>query len=178
MRIVFHFIFAMAMVITIGVGNATSASAKTVEAGDASNSWIGTGEIHDLENGSQVIHGVVNGVMIIRHFKGEEAKTIHTAPITCSYLVTGNAQKNRRAQRGLCTVIAHGGKDVAYGRFQCEGDFNECEGEFSFMGGEGGFAGASGTTAFYNRIIFEKLEAGKARAVGYTSWPNLTFTLP
>ena len=74
--------------------------------------------------------------------------------------------------------MAHGGKDVAYGQFQCEEDFNECEGEFSFTGGEGGFTGVSGTTAFFNRILFEKLEAGKARALDYTSWPNLTYTLP
>jgi hypothetical protein len=168
----------MAMVVVMGTWNVTSAIARTVEAGDASNSWIGTGEVHDVENGSQVIHGVVNGVMIIRHFKGDMTKTIHTAPIVCSYLVTGNAQKNHRIQRGLCTVIAHGGKDVAYGQFRCEGDFNECEGEFSFTGGEGGFTGVSGTTVFLNRIIFEKLEAGKARAIGYTSWPNLTYTLP
>jgi Ohr subfamily peroxiredoxin len=43
---------------------------------------------------------------------------------------------------------------------------------------DGRFTGVSGTTAFFNRILFEKLEAGKARVVGYTSWPNLTYTVP
>jgi len=49
---------------------------------------------------------------------------------------------------------------------------------FRLRGGEGGFTDVSGTTAFFNRILFEKLEAGKARAVGYTSWPKITYTLP
>ena len=27
-------------------------------------------------------------------------------------------------------------------------------------------------------FFLKKLEAGKARVVGYTSWPNLTYTVP
>ncbi len=178
MRTASYFMVGIAIGVFMGTGISSLASAKTVEAGDASQSWIGTGEVHDLPDGGQVIHAVVTGVVIVRHFKGNTGKTVHTSPQVCAVRVTGNAQNTQRTQRGLCTLIAHGGKDVAYTEFTCKGDSNECEGEFTFTGGEGGFRGISGTTPFFNRIIFEKLEAGKARAVGYASWPNLTYTLP
>jgi len=178
MRIVYYFIFVIGIVIGEGAGDSSLASAKTVEAGDASTSWIGTGEIHDLADGEQVIHAIVKGVLIVRHFKGEIGRTVHTSKLVCPIRVTVNTQNKYRTQLGLCTIIAHGGKDVAYGQWKCDGDLNECEGEFTFTGGAGGFSGISGTTPMYNRIIFEKLEAGNARAVGYASWPNLTYTLP
>lgn len=176
MRVAFFFLIGIAL--SAWVETSSLALAKTVEAGDVSTSWIGTGEIHELPDGEQVIHGIVKGVLIVRHFKGESEKHVHTAQLVCSIRVAVNTKNNQRTQFGLCTVIAHGGKDVGYGQFKCDGGLSECEGEFTFTHGIGGWAGISGTTPMFNRIIFEKLEGEKARAVGYAAWPNLTYTLP
>jgi hypothetical protein len=178
MRTASYFMVSIAIGMFLGTDIGSRASAKTVEAGDASTSWIGTGEIYDLADEGQVIHAIVKGVLIVRHFKGEIGRTVHTSKLVCPIRVTVNARNNHRTQLGLCTIIAHGGKDVAYGQWKCDGDLNECEGEFTFTHGAGGFSGISGTTPMFNRIIFEKLEAGNARAVGYASWPNLTYSLP
>jgi hypothetical protein len=178
MRIVHHFIFVLAIVIAIGGGDASSIFARTLETGDASTSWIGTGEVYDLVDGGQVIHSIVRGAMIVRPFEGLTKGTVHTAQLVCSVRVTVNAKEKQSTQLGLCSIIAHGGKDVAYAQWKCDGDLKECEGTFTFTGGTGGFSGMSGTTPFFNRVIFEKLEAGNARAVGYAAWPNLSYTLP
>lgn len=178
MRIICRFIFITVLVMTLGAGSVTSASAKTVEAGDVSTSWVGSGEVHDLPDEGQVIHATVKGVMIVRHFNDSERKHIHTAELVCSIRVTMNAKQNQRSQIGLCTVFAHAGKDVGYGQWKCDGGLTECEGDFTFTHGTGGWAGISGTTPMFSRIIFEKLEGERARAIGYASWPNLTYTLP
>jgi hypothetical protein len=178
MRSLCSFLVVSAIVIGVGAGNGSLASAKTVEAGNASTSWIGTGEIHDVGDEGQVLHGVVHGVMIIRHAKADTRTTVHTAPIVCSVLATVDTTKNRRTQRAMCSVITHDTKDVAFAQFTCEGDLNECEGKFTFTGGPRRFSKISGTTPFFNRFIFQKLEAGTARVIGYASWPALTYMLP
>ena len=179
MRIDHRVIGVLAIGIMIGAGTATVASAKTVEVGDVSTSWIGTGEIHDLPDEGQVIHATVKGALIVRHFKGEnEKKHVHTAELICSIRVTMNVKQNQRGQIALCTVFAHAGKDVGYGQWKCDGGLNECEGEFTWTHGTGGWTGISGTTPMFNRIVFEKIEGERARAVGYASWPNLTYTIP
>lgn len=178
MRSIYYFVFVIAIVIAVGAGNSSLASAKTVEAGDASTSWIGTGDIYDLADGGRVVHVIVKGVVIVRHFKDGTGITVHSNSIVCPVQAIVDTKNNQRTQRGLCTVIAHDGKDVAYAQFTCQGDLNECEGEFTFIGGAGGFSGISGTTPFFNRIIFQQLEAGNTRVIGYGSWPNLTYTLP
>ena len=178
MRTVFYFIFGIAIGVSVGAGNGSLASAKTFEAGDASTSWIGSGEVHDLGEGEQVINGMIKGVMIVRHFKGAVRGTIHSTKLVCPIRVNLNKQENYKASLGICTILAHEGKDIAYAEWKCVGNLNECEGEFTFAGGAGGFSGISGTTPFHMRIIFEQLEAGKAQAIGYAFWPNLTYMLP
>ena len=177
MRIVYYIMSVMMIVVAIGAGDGSLVSAKTFEAGHASTSWIGSGEIHDLPDGGQVINAIVKGKMLVRHSKDAVGGIIHTANLECPIRVTLN-KNNHRTYLGLCTILAHGGKDLAYAQWKCEGDLDECEGEFTFTGGAGEFSGASGTTPFFSRIIFEELEAGKAQAVGHASWPNLTITLP
>lgn len=176
MRLAFYFLIGIAL--SAWVATSSLALAKTVEAGDVSTSWIGTGEIHELSDGERVVHGIVNGQLIVRHVKGESGKHVHTAQLVCSIRVATNTKNNQRTQFGLCTVIAHGGKDVGYGLFKCDGGLGECEGEFTFTHGIGGWAGISGTTPMFNRIIFENPKDGKAQVIGYAAWPNLTYTLP
>jgi hypothetical protein len=43
----------ISVVTSVAAGGAFSASAKTVDAGDATTSWAGTGEVHDLSDGTQ-----------------------------------------------------------------------------------------------------------------------------
>ena len=177
MRIGYYLLIVI--ILNAWLGICSDALAKTIEAGDVSSSWIGTGEMHDLPDGGQVIHATVKGALIVRHFKEEtEKKHVHTAELVCSIRVTVNPKQNQRAQIGLCTVFAHAGKDVGYGQWKCEGGLSECEGEFTWTNGTGGWAGISGTTPMFNRIVFEKIEGERARAVGYATWPNLTYTLP
>jgi hypothetical protein len=89
-----------------------------------------------------------------------------------------NRNKDSQAIEGLCTIVAHEGKDVAYGRLKCTGNSKECMGDFTFTGGSGGFTGMSGTTPFETSIDFELQEGKKGQAIGYAVWPNLTYTLP
>ncbi|MGE0467897.1 MAG: hypothetical protein AB7L09_09530 [Nitrospira sp.] len=119
---------------------------------------MGSLEVHDLPDGA------VGGI-------------VHTAQLECPIRITLSAKDSHRTYLGLCTVLAPEGKDVGYAEWKCAGGSMECEGEFTFTGGAGGFSGISGTIPFFSRIVFEKLEAGNARAVGYAYWPNLTVTL-
>jgi hypothetical protein len=180
MKIIYYFYFIVVMGLVVGlIGNDGSlASAKTLEAGYASTSWMGSGEVHDLPGGGQVINAIVKGVMIVRHSNGAVGGIVHTAQLECPIRVTLNQTNDQRAYFGLCTILAHEGKDVGYAEWKCAGASMDCEGEFTFTGGAGGFSGISGATPFFSRIVFEKLEGNNARAVGYAYWPNLTVTLP
>ena len=180
MKIIHYFYFMVVMGLVVGLvgNNAAWASTKALEAGYASTSWIGSGEVHDLPDGGQVINAIVKGVMIVRHSNGAVGGIVHTAQLECPIRVTVNKNGDHRTYLGLCTILAHEGKDVGYAEWKCTGDHVECEGEFTFTGGAGGFSGISGATPFFSRIVFEKLEARNARALGYAYWPNLTIVLP
>lgn len=178
MRIICNFIVLIGLVGGLVGSNDALASAKNLEAGYASTSWMGSGEVHDLPDGGQVINAIVKGVMIVRHSNGVVGGIVHTAQLECPIRVTLSKTNDRRTYFGLCTILAHDGKDVGYAEWKCAGGLMECEGQFTFTGGAGGFSGISGTTPFFSRIVFEKLEASNARAVGYAYWPNLTVTLP
>lgn len=178
MRLAKYLAVLISVVTSVAVGGGSSASAKTVEAGDASTSWMGTGEVHDLGEGRLVINGTVKGVMFIRHSKGAVRGAIHAAKLECPVRVDIDDKNNRSESLGICTIIAHEGKDVGYAQWKCAGSVGECEGEFTFTGGAGGWSGISGVTPFRNRIDIERREPGKAEAFGYAHWPNLTFTLP
>jgi hypothetical protein len=178
MKITYCYLIVMGWVFGLIGADVSPASAKTLEAGYASTSWMGSGEVRDLPDGGQVINAIVKGVMIVRHSNGAVGGIVHTAQLECPIRVTLSAKDSHRTYLGLCTVLAHEGKDVGYAEWKCVGGPMECEGEFTFTGGAGGFSGISGTIPFFSRIVFEKLEAGNARAVGYAYWPNLTVTLP
>jgi hypothetical protein len=178
MRIIHYFVVVMGVVVGLGGSNSSLVEAKTLEAGYASTSWIGSGEVHALPEGGQVINAIVKGVMIVRHSNGAIGGVVHTAQLECPIRVTLNKTDDHRSYLGLCTILAHEGKDVGYAEWKCSGGSKECEGEFTFTGGAGGFSGILGTTPVFSRIVFEKLEGNNARAVGYAYWPNLTVTLP
>ncbi len=157
--------------------NSSLAYAKTVEAGESNSSWNGTGEVQDLVDGEQVINGIVKGVLIARH-KAEGKTTVHSSRLACPVRVNLNKKKDYQAIEGLCTIVSHEGKDVAYAHWKCVGNLKECEGEFTFTGGAGGFNGISGTTPLQTSIVFELQEGKHAQAIGYAVWPNMTYTLP
>jgi hypothetical protein len=177
MRDICYFVIVTGIVLALGESNYTSAYAKTVESGDTSASWNGSGEILDLGNGDQVIHGMVKATMIARH-KGEAKTIVHSSKLVCPVRVTQNRKKDYQTIDALCTVVAHEGKDVGYAHWNCVGTLKECEGEFVMTGGIGGFSGISGTTPFKTSIIFEVQEGKNAQAIGYAQWPNMTYTLP
>ena len=178
MRIISYVIVVMGLVTYLLGSDGSLAAAKTLEGGYASTSWIGSGEVREFGGGEQVINAIVKGVMIVRHSNGAIGGIVHTAQLECPIRVTLSNKHKHRTYFGLCTVVAHEGKDVGYAEWRCAGDHVECEGQFTFTGGAGGFTGASGTTPFFSRIIFEKLEGGNARAVGYAYWPNISVRLP
>jgi hypothetical protein len=177
MRSSFYFVGVIGIVLAVGASTGSLADAKTVEAGDSSSSWNGNGEIQDLGNGEQVINGMVKGVLISRH-KDEGKMTVHSSKLACPVRVVLNKNKDSQVMEGLCTIVAHEGKDVAYAHWKCVGKLKECEGGFTFTGGSGGFNGVSGTTPFQSSIVFELQEGRNAQAIGYAVWPNLTYTLP
>lgn len=178
MRIIYYVIVVMGLVTYLVGSDGSSVAAKTLEGGYASTSWLGSGEIHDLGDAGQVINAIVKGVMVVRHSQGVDSRIVHTAQLECPIRVTLDKKDTQRTYLGLCTIFAHEGKDIGYAEWRCSGDAKECEGQFTFTGGAGGFNGASGTTPFFSRIIFEKLEGGNARAVGYAYWPNISVRLP
>ena len=168
---------AIGMVLFIGHGTGSLAYGKTVEAGDSSSSWNGTGEFLELGNGEQVVNGIVKGVLISRHKDGGKM-IVHSSKLTCPVRVNLNRGKDSQAIEGLCTLIAHEGKDIGYAHWKCAGSLKECMGDFTFTGGSGGFTGMSGTTPFQTSIVFEHQEGKYGQAIGYAVWPNLTYTLP
>lgn len=177
MRIVPYFIFVIVLSLSVATINGSSAYAKTVEAGDSSSSWIGTGEFLELGNGEQVVNGIVKGVMIARH-KDAGKMIVHSSNLSCPVRVNLNRKKDVQAIEGLCTIVAHEGKDIGFAHWKCSGSLKECVGEFTFTGGLGGWTGISGTTPFQTSIVFELQEGKTGQAVGYAVWPNLTYTLP
>lgn len=177
MRSIYYVVIVIGIVLALGESNGSMAYAKTFEAGESNSSWNGTGEVQDLGNGEQVINGIVKGVMIARH-KGEAKTVVHSSRLVCSMRVNLNRKNDYGAMVGLCTIVAHEGKDVAYGQWKCVGTLKACEGEFTFTGGAGGFSGVSGTTPFYTEIVFELQDGKNVQAIGYAVWPNLTYTLP
>jgi hypothetical protein len=177
MRSIYYFVIVIGIVLALGESDGSLAYAKTVEAGESNSSWNGSGEVQDLGNGEQVINGIVKGVLIARH-KSEGKMTVHSSRLVCPVRVNLNRKKDYQAIEGLCTIMAHEGKDVAYAHWKCAGKLKECEGEFTFTGGVGGFDGISGTTPFQTSIVFELQEGKNAQAIGYAVWPNMTYTLP
>lgn len=177
MRSSFFVAGVIGIVLALGQMTASSADAKTVDAGDSSSSWNGTGEFLELGNGDQVVNGVVKGVLISRHKDGAKM-VVHSSKLTCPVRVNLNRNKDSQAIEGLCTIVAHEGKDIGYAHWKCAGNLKECTGDFTFTGGSGGFTGMSGTTPFQTSIIFEHQEGKYGQAVGYAVWPNMTYTLP
>lgn len=177
MRVVLHFIFVIGIGVSAFLINASSTYAKTVEAGESSSSWSGSGEFLELGNGDQVVNGIVKGVLISRHKDGGKM-IVHSSKLTCPVRVNLNRNKDYQAIEGLCTIVAHEGKDIGYAHWKCAGNLKECTGDFTFTGGAGGFTGMSGTTPFQTSIIFELQEGKTGQAIGYAVWPNLTYTLP
>lgn len=176
-RINYLLLCALGMVFFLGQGNGSLGYAKTVEAGDSSSSWSGTGEFMELGSGDQVVNGIVKGVLISRHKDGGKM-IVHSSRLACPVRVNLNRSKDYQAMEGLCTIVAHEKKDVAYGHWKCVGSLKECVGDFTFTGGSGGFTGMSGTTPFQTSIVFELQEGKMGQAIGYAVWPNLTYTLP
>jgi hypothetical protein len=166
MRVVSYFTFLIATGAFVITLNSSLAYAKTVEAGESNSSWNGRGEVQDLVDGEQVINGTLKGVLIARH-KAEGKMTVHSSRLACPVRVNLNKKKDDQAIEGLCTIVAHEGKDVAYAHWKCVGNSKECEGEFTFTGGVGGFNGISGTTPFLTSIVFELQEGKHAQAIGY-----------
>ncbi|MBI3356763.1 MAG: hypothetical protein HY038_08350, partial [Nitrospirae bacterium] len=118
MKIMYYVILVVGIVVSISGGEASLASAKTIEAGDSSSSWNGSGEVQDLVDGEQVINGIVKGVLIARH-KGEGKLIVHSSKLVCPVRVTVNKKNDYKAIAGLCTIVAHEGKDVAYAQWKC-----------------------------------------------------------
>ena len=141
-------------------------------------SWMGKGEVIDVGEGRVVISGTLKGVMFARHQKGAVRGPTHAAKLECPVRVDLDKKNNRREIVGICTIVAHEGKDAAYAQFKCAGGLDECEGDFTFTGGTGGFSGMSGTTPVTLRLDIERLENKKGEAFGYAFWPNLTYNLP
>ena len=177
MRSIYYFVIMIGIVLALGESTGSIAYAKTVEAGESNSSWNGTGEIQELGNGDQIINGTLKGVLIARH-KAEGKMTVHSSKLVCPVRVNLNRKKDYQAVDGLCTIVAHEGKDVAYANWKCVGNLKECEGEFTFTGGTGAFSGISGTTPFQTNIVFELQEGKNIQAIGYAVWPNMTYTLP
>jgi hypothetical protein len=174
-----YVLFLISLVTALALsGGSSPAFAKTIEAGDGSASWMGTGEVHDIGDGKLVVNGTLKGVMFVRHAKGAVRGPVHASKLECPVRVITDKKNNSRQSVGVCTLIAHEGQDIAYAQWKYAGPLDECEGEFTFTGGEGGFSGISGATPFRSRIDIERLESGKGQGFGYAYWPNLTYTLP
>ena len=62
--------FRLSIILTItlfalSMGVFYESEAKTIEAGDATVSWKGTGVIEDLENGDKVFSGTLTGIILM-----------------------------------------------------------------------------------------------------------------
>lgn len=161
--------------ICMSLGFSVRAESKTVEAGDATVSWNGTGVIDDLGFGERVFTGTMTGTMFIRHPEGSGHALIHAAKIDCQAVIRFSENREEH-QTALCIMTAHEGKDVAHGEMRCVGKKDDCRGDFTFTWGSGGFKGITGSTPFVGGINIEQKKEG--RIYGYAAWPNLTYSLP
>lgn len=59
--------------------------------------------------------------MIVRHSNGAVGGIVHTAQLECPIRVTLSKTNDRRTYFGLCTILAHDGKDVGYAEWKCAG---------------------------------------------------------
>jgi len=168
-------IVSIATLVIMSLSLIVVVEAKTIEAGEATASWNGTGVIKDLGDADRVFTGAITGTMFIRHPEGAGHSQIHAAKIDCQAVVRITDNKEER-QAALCMMTAHEGKDVAYGEMRCTGKKDDCRGEFSFLWGSGAFKGITGTTPFVGGINIERKEEG--RIYGYAAWPNMTYSLP
>lgn len=76
---------------------AESSGATTIEAGEATASWNGTGVIEDLENGDRLFSGSITGTMFIRHPEGTAHARIHAdKTIARPWSVSARARKSGR----------------------------------------------------------------------------------
>src|SRR5690349_24937857 len=115
-----YLIGAIGVTLSLGQGVGSLAYGKTVEAGESSSSWNGTGEFLELGNGEQAINGMVKGVLISRHKDGGKL-IVHSSKLACPVRVNLNRSKDSQAIEGLCTIVAHEGKDIAYAHWKCAG---------------------------------------------------------
>jgi hypothetical protein len=161
--------------ICMSLGFSVRAESKTVEAGDATVSWNGTGVIDDLGFGERVFTGTMTGTMFIRHPEGSGHALIHAAKIDCQAVIRFSENREEH-QTALCIMTAHEGKDVAHGEMRCAGKKDDCRGDFTFTWGSGGFKGITGSTPFVGGINIEQKKEG--RIYGYAAWPKLTYSLP
>lgn len=162
--------------LVMSMGLFCGAEAKTIKAGHATVSWKGKGVILDLGDGYRVFSGTISGTLFVKHLPESSAPAqIHAAKLDCQaiFRISENEEEKHTA---LCIMVAHEGKDLAYGEIRCVGKKDECKGEFTFVWGRGGFKGITGTTPFVGGIIIENQEEG--RIYGSAHWPEMTYSLP
>lgn len=56
---------------------------------------------------------------------------VHSSKLACPVRVNLNRTNDFQAMNGLCTIVAHQGKDIASASCKCTGNLKECEGEFT-----------------------------------------------
>ena len=93
---------------------------------------------------------------------------VHSSNLSCPVRVSLNRKKDVQAIEGLCTIVAHEGKDIGSAIGSAPGVQKNVWASFTFTGGFGGWAGISGTTPFQTSIVFErrKEERSSGRVCG------------
>jgi hypothetical protein len=122
MRSLYSISLVIGFVLFFGGDNGSSASAKTIEAGDTSTSWNGSGEVQDLVDGHQLINGKVQGMIISRHKTSDGKLVVHTSKLVCPVRVDQKRSADYMMLEGLCTMVAHEGKDIGFGQLEMRGN--------------------------------------------------------
>lgn len=102
--------------------------------------WEGQGEVHQVDTGTMMFLGSIEGVMYIESSSGD----MNEAFVMCPMIQKLDIESGRTEAEAHCEITASP-DDVAYAHLSCDGEIGNCRGSFTLIDGEGRFAGISGS---------------------------------
>ncbi len=119
--------------------------------------WEAQGAVFQVDTGTMMFLGALNGVMYIQSSRGE----MHEAFIMCPLIQKLFLETGKTEAVAHCEISASP-EDVAYAELSCSGEVGSCQGTFTLIDGEGKFAGISGTGSLRVRSPMHALITGMA----------------
>ncbi len=101
--------------------------------------WDAQGRVFQVDTGTLMFLGAVQGVMYIESSRGD----MHEAFVMCPIIQKLVLETGKTEGVAHCEISASP-EDVVYAELSCSGELGNCQGTFTLIDGEGKFAGISG----------------------------------